>query len=118
MKQFQVGDPVIYLMTKQSSHPTLRATQVSPAQHGDNYSYVVEKFWVVREVLPDGQLQVQTRRGKTRVISPDDPCLKRASWWDRWVHRDRFPQLDPFAPPTDTPRPKRTDSARSLSTPE
>ncbi|MCA8984660.1 MAG: hypothetical protein R3C12_17580 [Planctomycetaceae bacterium] len=116
MSQFQVGDPVVYLMTKQSSHPTLRATYVAPSQHGDSYCYVVEKFWVVKEIRGDGQLVVQTRRGKTRVLSPDDPCLKRANWWHRWVHRDRFPQLDPFASPEAAPVAKRTEAVRPSST--
>lgn len=96
MSQFQVGDPVIFLMTKQSSHPTLRATNISPSAHGDGYSYVVEKFWVVREIRDDGWLVMQTRRGKTRLVRAEDPRLKRASWWHRWVHRDRFPQTPPF----------------------
>ncbi|MCG6157381.1 hypothetical protein [Rubinisphaera margarita] len=93
MNQFQVGDHVIYLMTKQSSHPTLRATKVSPSAHGDQYNYVVEKFWVIREIRDDGTLVVQTRRGKTREILEDDPSLKKATWWHRWMYRDRFPEL-------------------------
>lgn len=111
MAQFQIGDSVIYQMTKQSSHPTLRATAVAPAPHGEGYCYVVEKFWVVREIRDDGSLLVQTRRGKTHVIAANDPRLKRASWWDRWVHRDRFPQLDDLsAQPREKQRQPQTAS--------
>ncbi len=92
--QFQIGDPVIYMMTKQSSHPTLRATKVSPSAHGDQYNYVVEKFWVVSEITEDGNLIVQTRRGKSRELSKTDPNLKRANWWHRWLYRNRFPEVD------------------------
>lgn len=104
--QFQIGDPVIYMMTKQSSHPTLRATNVNPSPHGDQYHYIVEKFWVVKDIDSEGNLIAQTRRGKTHRISPDDPNLKRANWWHRWVHRDRFPELDY----EESPQPAETHS--------
>ncbi|MBB02651.1 MAG: hypothetical protein ACE37I_20955 [Rubinisphaera brasiliensis] len=105
MRGFEVGEPVVYLMTKQSSHPTLRATTVSPAAHGDDYSYVVKKFWVVREICTDGTLIVQTRKGKARRVSADDPCLRHASLWERWMYRDRFPESDLIEPIPAEPRP-------------
>jgi len=112
MRFFQVGDPVIYMMTKQSSHPTLRATTVSPAAHGDDYSYVVKKYWVVREICTDGSLIVQTRRGKTRRVSSYDLCLRHASMWERWMHAERFPEVDPFEPaPSPRPTPEKLGSA-------
>lgn len=93
-RSFQPGDLVIYLMTKQSSHPTLRAKTVTPSQNGEDYRYLVEKYWIVRKITEDGQLVVQTRRGKTRTISPEDPNLKRANWWHRWLNAGRFPTID------------------------
>jgi len=91
---FQLGDLVIYLMTKQSAHPTLRAKTVAPSESGEDYRYLVEKFWIVCEITKEGELIVQTRRGKTRTISPEDPNLKRANWWQRWLYRGRFPTID------------------------
>ncbi len=93
-RSLQPGDLVVYLMTKQSPHPTLRAKAVSPSESGEDYRYLVEKFWIVREITEDGQLVVQTRRGKSRIVSPDDPNLKRANWWHRWMNRERFPSID------------------------
>ena len=94
IKDIQVGDLVVYQMTKQSSHPTLRAKAVAPSQNGEDYRYIVEKFWIVREITDQGELVVQTRRGKVRTITADDPNLKRASWWQRRINRGRFPSID------------------------
>lgn len=54
------------------------------------YDYTVDKFWVVRNVLADGRLELITRRRKTHVISQNDPNLRRARWWERWFFRSRF----------------------------
>ncbi len=58
---------------------------------GDDYSYLVDKFWMVAEVLPNNQLRLVTRRGKYRVISAADPLLHKAGWWQRFRNRGRFP---------------------------
>ncbi len=58
---------------------------------GDDYSYLVDKFWMVAEVLSNNQLRLVTRRGKSRVISADDPLLHKAGWWQRFRNRNRFP---------------------------
>lgn len=94
MSRFRPGDQVTYKMTKQSDHPTLRAVNVSPSEKGDDYAYVVEKYWVVRELTDHGTVIVQTRRGKTREIPVEDPRLKRASWWDKLIYRQKFPSLE------------------------
>lgn len=91
--RYRAGDPVIYQMAKYSSHPTPRAKEVYPTGMGEGYHYVVEKYWMVVEVLEDGQLKLVTRGGKTHVVDPGSPLLRRASWWQRTFHRDRFPQL-------------------------
>ncbi len=87
---FRPGDLVIYTMPKRSRHPGPRARSIHPAQRGDDYSYIVDKYWVVVEVI--GTLvYLRTRRGKTHSVPFDDPLLRRANWWERWRHRDRFP---------------------------
>ncbi len=92
-KKFDVGDWVIYRITKGSAHPGPRAKDVYPAPKGEGYRYHVDKFWVVTEVCEGGKVRVRTRRGKEHVVSEDDPLLRRANWWDRLWHRSRFPQL-------------------------
>lgn len=87
---FQPGDWVIYRKTKHSLQPGPRAANVNAARYGDGYSYTVDKFWVVREVHPDGSLLLETRRGKRHVVRPDDPCLRRPNLWQRLWYRDRF----------------------------
>ncbi|WP_459554859.1 hypothetical protein [Lacunimicrobium album] len=88
---YKPGDFVVYKVTKQSSHPTPRASKVYPSPHGDNYTYCVEKYWVVDHMIDDSQIVVRTRRGKERTIDLDDPCLRHANWWERVLSSHRFP---------------------------
>ncbi|MCA9083175.1 MAG: hypothetical protein KDA81_03925 [Planctomycetaceae bacterium] len=90
---FKPGDLVIYRKTKHSTHPGPRAENLHPAPNGDTYSYVVSKFWLVREVLEDGTLVAVTRRGKLNQIRPDDPGLRRPNWFERLFYRSRFSEL-------------------------
>lgn len=89
-KELRPGDWVIYRKTKFSTHPGPRAQEVTPTPHGDEYVYQVEKFWVVIEARHDGTLLLRTRRGKEHVVRADDPNLRRANWWERWRHGERF----------------------------
>jgi hypothetical protein len=93
-RMFRPGDPVIYRATKHSAHPGPRAQEVTAETYGEGYSYVVDKFWVVAETRPDGQVVLKTRRGKTHRLSADDPRLRPARWWERLWFRDRFPSLE------------------------
>src|SRR5688572_18369482 len=88
--RFAVGDWVLYRKQKHSVSPGPRAREVSPAPTGESYSYVVEKFWIVQEVLGDGRLRLRTRRGKQHLVAASDPNLRRARWWHRWLYKDRF----------------------------
>ena len=89
-KEFQQGDWVVYRKTKSSVRPGPRAQNVSASEHGDQYTYTVDKFWIVDQILEDGSLRLITRRGKTHVVRPNDPNLHRASWWERMCFRKRF----------------------------
>ena len=91
--EFKPGDPVIFRVTKQSTDPGPRAVEVHPAPSGETYSYQVDKFWTVSEVRVDGTVQLVTRRGKQRSVSKDDVRMRHARWWERWMYRDRFPNL-------------------------
>jgi len=89
---YKPGDPVIYRLQKQSTHPGPRAQDIDPATSGETYSYFVEKFWVVAELhAGGGKLLLRTRRGKEHLVDANDPHLRPARWWERLIHRKRFP---------------------------
>lgn len=88
-----VGDWVIYRKPKRSSAPGPRARNVKPAKQGDDYSYTVDKYWVVKELLDTDRLLLQTRRGKQHEVSTDDPALRKPRLWERWLFRNRFRAL-------------------------
>ena len=87
----QEGDVVVYLKKKASNKPGTRARQIYPAPGGDTYSYLVEKFWTVEDVLENGQIVVTTRRGKHHRLQIDDPNLRKAGLWKRLRNWSRFP---------------------------
>ncbi len=98
LRRFQPGDLVIYTKAKFSTCLGPRAKEISPAEHGDSYSYLVDKFWVVAAPASDGgTLLLRTRRGKTKVVEAADPNLHRATLWQRLIYRDRFPRIDDSA---------------------
>ena len=88
------GDWVVYVKPKYGIAPGPRAKEVTPNRHGEGYTYVVEKFWVVDDLLPDGRLKLKTRRGKDHVIRSDDANLRRARFWERWCYRERFREAE------------------------
>ncbi|VTS05573.1 hypothetical protein [Tuwongella immobilis] len=94
----QPGDCVIYRKHKFSDHPGPNATEIAPAESGDNYSYVVVKYYRVLQVLPDGRLVVGTKRGRQRTLSSSDPALRRANWLQRRIWAWRFPTSDSSLP--------------------
>ncbi len=89
--KFRPGEAIIYRVTKRSTHPGPRATEVRPAKRGDSYTYHVEKYWRVKETTNDGKVVLVTRRGKERVCSEDDPNMRRPGLIARWLHANRFP---------------------------
>lgn len=89
---YKPGDYVIYRVQKQSTHPGPRAVEVHPAAHGDTYSYLVDKFWIVADVRPDNRLLLKTRRGKEHLVEVGDPHLRRARTWERLIYAKRFPK--------------------------
>jgi len=91
--QFKAGDFVVYRKRKYSIHPSPHAKGVFPAPSGDYYSYSVDKFWIVVTVQADHQIVVCTRRGKQLTVPADDPALRRAHWWERFLFRKRFPTV-------------------------
>ncbi len=94
---YAIGDPVVFRMTKVSTEPAKRAHDVHPAPSGETYTYLVDKFWTVSQVYGTGELLLVTRRGKQHRVAVDDPRLRPARLWERWLYRERFPKLDQVA---------------------
>ncbi|EMB15213.1 hypothetical protein [Rhodopirellula europaea] len=96
--QFQRNDWVIYRKQKSSVSPGPRASEVHAAGKGNSYRYVVEKYWVVEEVLDDDRLKICTRRGKRHLVDANDPSMRKARWWERLLYRSRFEAIDLNSP--------------------
>ena len=91
-RAYRINESVVYCLTKHSVRPGQRARLVDPAPRGDWYTYCVDKYWLVEDVLSDNELILRTRRGKRRRVRSDDPNLRRPSLWERLVLAKRFPK--------------------------
>ncbi len=91
-RSFKVGDCVVYTRDKVGPTPGPRAKNVAPSTRGEHYSYEVEKYWRVTQILADDNIELVTRRGKTHAISISDPRLRRATWWEKLFLSSRFPK--------------------------
>ena len=89
-RSFQAGEFVVIRVWKRTKRPGARAQSVRPCSKGDTYVYFIEKVWRILEVMADGQLLLQTRRGKTHLIAAGDPNLRRLTIADRFRHRSRI----------------------------
>ena len=87
-----VGDPIVYRKQKVSLHPGKRAYEIQGAENGDDYSYIVDKYWTVTGVLANGLIVALTRTNKKHYLRRDDPNLHRPRLIERMRYRDRFPQ--------------------------
>lgn len=93
--EWKAGDWAIYRKQKHGTSPGPRAHDLHPATAGDTYAYVVDKYWIVESIMPDGTLQLRTRRGKRHTIAADDPHLRKPHWWERWLFASRFQSIAP-----------------------
>jgi hypothetical protein len=91
MAQFRVGDPVVYHKPKSSTSPGPRARDVYPLANGDQYHYVVDKYWRVTSVNEDGTIDVATRTGKKHRLPANDPNICRPHPLKMLMYRKRFP---------------------------
>jgi len=106
---YRPGEVVVFMRQKYSQSPGPRARDVSPAETGESYTYVVDKYWLVAGMLDDGQLRVLTRTGKEHLINADDNRLRRPSLWERLFMRKKFPSTDLLSESRTTP--SKTSSA-------
>jgi hypothetical protein len=95
--RFKVNDWVICTREKYGLSPGKRAKNISPAPRGDLYSYEVDKYWIVRSVS-DQDLVLETRTGKQHLVPLKDRRIRVASWWERWIYRNRFPAKNTISP--------------------
>ncbi len=91
---WNTGDWAVYRKSKNGPNPGRRAARVTASSKGETYGYVVDKFWVVEDVLSDGRLRLRTAKGKRHLISPDDPNLRRPGVLQRLFWGDRFRQVE------------------------
>jgi len=84
------GEFVVFSKLKTSSHPSPRAKAIHPAQHGESYSYIIDKFWKVVQVVDDETIEVETRRGKRHRLDKNTPQMRKAGLLHQLVYRDRF----------------------------
>ena len=92
MRQFEVGQKVVYTRDKYTSRPGPRAKNIVASQHGESYEYQVDKYWLVERVLPDGRLDLVTRRGKLHTVDADDPRLRPANLIEKLIKGHLFPR--------------------------
>lgn len=89
--RIRVGAPVIYQVTETSTCPTDEAYDVYPAEHGDYYYYLTNKYWRVEEVRPDGWIVARSALMEHHYLRRDDPNLRKASLLERLRYGGRFP---------------------------
>ena len=93
-ENWKSGDWAVYRKSKCGANPGRRASQVIASSKGETYGYVVDKFWVVDEVLSDGRLRLITARGKVHMIDADDPNLRRPGMLQKFLWRERFVMVE------------------------
>jgi len=88
--RIKVGEFVVFSKLKTSSHPSPRAKAIRPAQHGEYYSYIIDKFWKVVQVFDDETIEVETRRGKRHRLNKNTPLMRKAGLLHQLLSRHRF----------------------------
>ncbi len=91
--KLRVGAPVVYQLTETSTCPSRDAYDVHPAEHGDYYYYLTNKYWRVEEVRPDGWIVARSALMEHHYLRRDDPNLRKASLLERLRFGGRFPYL-------------------------
>lgn len=92
MRTFKKGDLVIYRMQKTSMRPSPRAKGVRPSEHGDRYTYVVDKYWTVARMIDQDTVEIIIRCGKIRRLPVIARQLRKAQPLERFRLRQRFPR--------------------------
>ena len=92
MRRFSKGEPVVFEEIRQSQQVLNR--NESPAPDADGTMGIVCHYMTVLESRDKGTLVLLTQGGKMHVTHNNHPNLRRASWWERFRHRNLFPRLN------------------------
>ena len=90
-RKWQVGAPVIYRKLEISTCPSRDAYEVRPAEKGEFYYYLTNKYWRVEAVRPDGWIVARSPFMEQFYLRPDDPNLRKANLIERLRYAPRFP---------------------------
>jgi hypothetical protein len=89
--KLQPGAPIIYRVVETSTHPVREGRDIRPAERGEFYYYVTQKYWRVEEVRPDGMILARSSFMEQHCLRADDPNLRKASLVERLRYGARFP---------------------------
>ena len=99
VREFKIGDYVIFRRLRSANRPSRKATRIRPSLRGESYAFVVNKYWIVDDLIDDEELVLlRTPKGKTISVSIHDPSLRHATIVERWLYRRRFPHPLPGGP--------------------
>lgn len=82
MRRFSTGESVVYEEVQQRTNAQLPIADA-----------VVYHYMTVMESREKGTLVLVTQSGQLHVTHNNNPSLRRASWWERLRHPNRFPRL-------------------------
>ena len=88
-----VGDVIVYKKQKASIHPGMRAYSIKASKQGDLYTYFVDKYWAVADIIGNGQIVAVTRTNKQHYITPGDPNIRKANLIDNLRFCERCQEL-------------------------
>ena len=89
---YKKGDWVIYHKAKSSTNPGPRAKIINPSSKGENYSYIVDKFWIVSKIS-ENLLTLKTKTGKLHEVDSNDVNLRKANWFQKIIYNKRFKSI-------------------------
>jgi hypothetical protein len=93
-RRFRAGAPIVYRMVETSTCPASEARDIHPAERGELYYYLINKYWRVEEVRQDGWIVALTPLMEHHYLRRDDPNLRKANLLERLRYAARFPYLD------------------------
>jgi hypothetical protein len=91
--KFRAGAPIVYRVIETSTCPGSEARDIHPAERGELYYYLINKYWRVEEVRQDGWIVALTPLMEHHYLRPDDPNLRKANLLERLRYATRFPYL-------------------------
>ena len=91
--KFHAGAPIVYRMVETSTCPGPEARDIHPAERGELYYYLINKYWRVEEVRQDGWIVALTPLMEHHYLRRDDPNLRKANLLERLRYAARFPYL-------------------------